>query len=395
MKGIDVPPYEEDFTADPVELFFDLVFVFAFSRLVYHLVHHPDWTGVGEFALLMAMIWLPWTQFTWSANAVAGNSRPVRLMFLVATVASVPMAGGVESALSGTGNAGALFAISLSVILAMALVMMIWGLAGFPDARASIIRYSVPNWIAIALMVVGGFLDRTPRIVLWIAAIVVIVIGTVRAGSSEWVVRPGHFAERHGLILIVALGEVIVALGIPVVDALDESGSLPARTIVALVAAGTFAGLLWWSFFDRPIRAFEHRHEQAETPMARGRFARDVYTYAFLPIVAGVILSAAALEEITLHPDDELPAAFRWMLAAGLALNQLGIVAAVARAFGRVAFERFAAVVVLTTALALGGSLSGLSLLVLVDVVLLAMLVVEHLRVEQRFREPVAQNVTN
>ena len=101
------------------------------------------------------------------------------------------------------------------------------------------------------------------------------------------------------------------------------------------------------------------------------------------------------MEEITLHPDDELPAAFRWMLAAGLALNQLGIVAAVARAFGRVAFERFAAVVVLTTALALGGSLSGLSLLVLVDVVLLAMLVVEHLRVEQRFREPVAQNVTN
>jgi low temperature requirement protein LtrA len=386
MKGVDVPPYEEDFTADPVELFFDLVFVFAFSRLVHHLVHHPDWAGVGEFALLITMIWLPWTQFTWSANAVAGNSRTVRVLFLLATVASVPMAGGVEAALSGDGNAGAVFAISLSVILALALAMMIWGLAPSSEVRASIVRYSIPNWVAIALMVVGGFLDRTPRITLWIAAMVVILFGTLRAGSSDWIVRPGHFAERHGLIVIVALGEVIVALGVPVVEAFDEAGSLPGTTIGALIAAGAFAGLLWWSFFDRPLRAFEHRHEQTDSPMDRGRFARDVYTYTFLPIVAGVILSAAALEEITLHPKDELPEPFRWMLAGGLALVLFGIVAAVARVFRRVAIERLVATLVIVAVVVVGGQLSGLSLLILVDLVLLAMLIVEHVRVEFRFR---------
>ena len=130
----------------------------------------------------------------------------------------------------------------------------------------------------------------------------VVTYGTIRAGSSEWLVRPGHFAERHGLIVIVALGEVIVALGIPVVAALEESAALPLETIAALVAAGTFAGLLWWAYFDRPLPALEHRHEATEDVIQRGRFARDVYTYAHLPIVAGIILCAAALEEITLHP---------------------------------------------------------------------------------------------
>ena len=98
MKGVDLPPAEDDFTADPVELFFDLAFVFAFSQLVAHLVHHPDWVGVGEFLLLIVMIWIPWSQFTWSANAVAGNARPVRVLFLIGTVASVPMAASITTA---------------------------------------------------------------------------------------------------------------------------------------------------------------------------------------------------------------------------------------------------------------------------------------------------------
>jgi low temperature requirement protein LtrA len=385
MKGIQVPDREEDFTADPVELFFDLVYVFAFSRLVYHLIHHPTWTGVGEFALLFMMIWLPWTQFTWSANAVAGNARPVRVLFLVATVASVPMAGSVTAALSGSGNGGAIFAISLSVILAMALATMIVGFERSSEIRASILRYSVGNWIAIAVMIVGSFLGRTPRLWCWVLAVVIVVVWTVRAGSSEWLVRPGHFAERHGLIVIVALGEVIVALGAPVVASLDEYGELPTRTLLALIAAGAFGGLLWWAFFDRPSPALEHRHELQHDGRAAGRYARDVYTYAHLPIVAGILLCAAALEEITLHPNDELAEAFRWMLVAGLALNLFGVAAAILRAFGAVARERIAAALVLAAVVGLGGSMSGLTLLILVDMTLLGMLTVEHLRVERPF----------
>lgn len=386
MTGIVAPPHEDDFTADPVELFFDLVYVFAFSRLVHHLVNHPDWGGGAEFALLFLMIWLPWTQFTWSANAVAGNARPVRIMFLVATVASVPMAGAVEAALSEQGNGGAVFAISLSVILALALVMMMFGVDRSSEVRRSIVRYSAYNWLAIVLMVVGGFLDRTPRIAVWVLALVSIVVGTLMAGKREWLVRPGHFAERHGLIVIVALGEVIVALGAPVVASLDEHGDLPAETLVALIAAGAFGALVWWSFFDRPNPALEHRHEQHDDPKLRGRYARDVYTYAHLPIVAGVILSAAALEEITLHPKIELDTPFRWMLIIGLSLTLLGVAAAIMRAFRALALERIGAAAVLVVVVALGGSMRGLTLLVLVDAILFAMLVVEHVRVEWRYR---------
>ena len=118
FRGLDVPELAEDFTADPVELFFDLAFVFAFSQLVAHLIHHPTWTGAAEAWLLFAMLWMAWSTFTWSANAVSGNARSVLVIFLIATAATLPAAGGVTTAYEGEGM---VFAISVSIILAMAL----------------------------------------------------------------------------------------------------------------------------------------------------------------------------------------------------------------------------------------------------------------------------------
>lgn len=379
MKGVVLPPADEDFTADPVELFFDLAFVLAFSRLVYHLVHHPDWTGVGEFALLVVMIWLPWTQFTWSANAVAGNARPVRVLFLVGTVASVPMAASVTTAFA---DGGASFAIPLGIILSLGLLTMIVGLPAGHAVRASILRYSVPNLVAVVVMVAGAFLDREPRIGAWILAMAIVVAGTVRAGGDTWLVRPRHFAERHALIVIVALGEVIVSMGAPLVGVLEDGDGLAAETLVAMVAAGVFACLLWWAYFDRVNRAVEHRHGELGGDQSSGRYARDVYTYAHLPVVAGVVLLAAALEEIALHPTDALPRPFRWMFVGGMALFCGGIALAIWRAYRVVAKERVAAAALLTVVVAAAGSIDGVLLLLLVDAVLLVALVVEHVRIE-------------
>ena len=327
------------------------------------------------------MIWLPWTQFTWSTNAVSSSARPVRALMLVATVASGPMAGSVTAAFD---EGGGTFAISLGIILAMGLLVMIVGLPRGSIEQRSIIEYSIPNWIAIAVAVIGAFLDRDVRIALWMGALAIVVSGTVRAGRSEWLIRPKHFAERHGLILIIALGEVIVALGIPVVEALadDENGGLPSETIVALVLAGVFACVLWWGYFDRPLPALEHRHGQHDDPRDRGRFARDVYTYLHAPIVAGVVMSAAALEEITLHPHDPLPAAFRWLLIAGVAMYLLGVAAAVYRAFEKLAIERVIGSAVILAVVTLLADADGIVLLIVVDAVLVAMLVIEQVRVE-------------
>lgn len=380
MRGIDVLERTEDFTADPVELFFDLAYVFAFSQLVGRLIHDPDWAGVGHVTLLFLLLWLPWQQFTWSANAVSGNGRRVRMLFLVATVASVPMAASVSTAF---GPGGPVFAIPLAIIMLIGLATMLLGMDMSASERSAAVRWATPNLLAMGLVVAGAFVEGAGRIVIWSLAVVVTFAAMVAAGRGDWIIRSGHFAERHGLIVIVALGEVIVALGVPVVNSLEEAGGVPGSTIWALVASGVFAGLLWWGYFDRPAPALEHRADGIDGGRARGRYVRDVYTWGHAPLVAGIILSAAALEEIALHPLDVVPVAFRVMFLGGLALVTTGVLVGIRRAFGVLPKERLVAMVVLAAVLLLGTSWNGIVVVVVVDLVLLATLVVEHRRIER------------
>lgn len=379
MRGIVVPERTEDFTADPVELFFDLAYVFAFSQLVGRLIHHPDWVGVGRVGLLFLLLWLPWQQFTWSANAVSGNGRSVRILFLVATVASVPMAAAVSTAYD-TG--GPVFAVPLGVIMLIGLGTMLLGVDTGSAEWRSALRWASPNLAALVVLVIGAFLDGDARTTLWIGSVLITIGAMIAAGRGEWIIRTGHFAERHGLIIIIALGEVIVALGVPVVSSLEDGDGIPGRTVIALVAAGALAGLLWWSYFDRPGPALELRAEQETGGLARGRYVRDVYTWAHAPFVIGIILAAAALEKIALHPSDPVAENFRLMLFAGLALTAVSVGIAIWRAFRIVTPERSAAVVALGLLILLAGSWNGVVLLVAIDVVILVMLIVENRRIE-------------
>ena len=254
MKGIELPPLTEDFTADPVELFFDLAYVFAFSQLVALLINEPTWTGAGKAALLFALLWLPWQQLTWAANAISGNGRPVRTLFLIATVVSIPMAASTSTAFAGGGP---VFAIALTAIMLIGFRMQTMGTTEEIDYRSAALTWIAPNVIAILVLVMGSFYDGTARLGFWLGTVAIVLWAMIKAADSEWLVRPGHFAERHGLIIIIALGEVIVAIGIPVVAALEKDGSLTMATISALLASGAFAGLLWWAYFDRPSPGLE------------------------------------------------------------------------------------------------------------------------------------------
>ena len=330
MKGIELPAATEDFTADPVELFFDLAYVFAFSQLVGLLVADPTWAGVGRAALLFGLLWLPWQQLTWAANAVSGNGRPVRMLFLAATVVSIPMAASTSTALEGGGQ---VFALTLAAIMMIGFRMQTLGVVeDRTDYRDVIYGWITPNLVAIAVLVVGSFYEGNTRLLLWIITAAIVLWAMITASGGEWPVRSGHFAERHGLIVIIAFGEVIVAIGIPVVAALQAGESLSAATIAALLASGAFAGLLWWSYFDRPSPGLELAASRLEAKDI-GRYVRDVYTWAHAPLVAGIILSAAALEKIALHPEDVVELRFRAMLAGGLFLFLMGVFFAVWRAF--------------------------------------------------------------
>jgi low temperature requirement protein LtrA len=380
VRGIEVPERTEDFTADPVELFFDLAYVLAFSQLVGLLVDDHTWAGVGRMALLFGLLWLPWQQLTWAANALSGNGRAVRLIFLGATAASVPMAASTSTALD---EGGPVFAATLAVIMALGFLTQTLGVERGTVLSRSVVRWQTPNVAALAVLVAGAFVDGGGRTVLWLLSLAVVLAAMIAAGRGDWVVRSGHFAERHGLIVIIALGEVIVAIGLPVIQALEAGDGVPGRTVVALAASGVFAALLWWAYFDRPSPALEHRGEVIEGERDRGRYVRDVYTWAHAPIVAGIILAAAALEEITLHPTDDLALAFRLMFAGGLVLSVVGIAAAIWRAFRKLPRERMLAAGGLVPVLLLAGGLDGVVLLVVVDVVVAATLVAEHLRVER------------
>ena len=378
MRGLVVPEMEEDFTADPVELYFDLAFVFAFAQLVSFLHAEHSLEGVARAALLFLMVWLPWTQFTWSANAISSSARVVRFLFLVATVATMPMSASVKAAY---GDGGLLFALSMAIIFMMALAAMISGLPNTSSVRESALRYAAPVTVAVLIFAAGGLFTGTTRIVVWLIGVAVMIYSTTSAGGSEWMVRPGHFAERHGLILIIALGEVIVAIGLPVAETLLEGETIGTPTLVALVLAGVFAGLLWWSYFDRVQPALEHRAEDLEGGQ-RGRFARDAYTYAHMPIVAGIILTAVGLEDAALHPDEPLSLAFRMIMFAGITLFIGGISIAAYRAFGVYPFERMLAVAVLAVFFLLAGSLHAVWVIVIVDIVGIAGLLAEHFRIE-------------
>ena len=277
---------------------------------------------------------------------------------------------------------GPVFAIALTGIMVIGFRMQTMGTTTEIDYRSAALTWIAPNVIAILVLVVGSFFDGTVRLGFWLGTVAIVLWAMVKAADGEWLVRSGHFAERHGLIIIIALGEVIVAIGIPVVAALESNGGLSLATISALLASGGFAGLLWWAYFDRPSPGLEYAASKLDG-RAAGRYIRDVYTWAHAPIVAGIILAAAALEEIALHPRDTVPLEFRAMMAAGLFMFLIGVYLAVWRAFRAQARERLVGAMVIAGIIFLGASLEGLNLLTLVVVVMFAVLVIEHRRIQR------------
>ena len=231
---------------------------------------------------------------------------------------------------------------------------------------------SVPGLVVV--LVGAAITSPTGRLVVWAVGFLALVVAAALAAGEGFRITPSHFAERHGLFVIVALGENVVAVGLGVADRATDPG-----VIASLVAGGLLAALLWWIYFDRTAPAAEHRLAAA-TGAARGPLARDLYTYLHLPVTAGIVLVAVALEEVVLHPDDVLPVDLRVVFATGLALFLGGLVAVGLRATGRVRPERLVALVGLVVLVVVAAGSSGLVLVVLVDAVLVTLLAVERRR---------------
>lgn len=337
-----------------LELFFDLVFVFAVTQLVSLL--HDDHTaaGWGRATIMLWLVWWAWSQYAWAGNAIDLDRRSTRVWVLGATGAMLAAAAVVPDAFLGRGD-GLLFALLYVSVRAIGLGLYWAGLAGDRAHRAALRTYLPVQALSLGLVLAGGLATDGLRVGLWVTAMVVDVASVFAAGRGEFHVDPAHFAERHGLIVIIALGESVVAAG---ATATDVGISTPVMLVLCVAFVGIAA--LWWCYFDWVHAAVEHRLSSEPDHRRRGHLARDLFTLGHIPIVAGTIVFAAAVEEALAHPSDGLDTFGVTALALGPALYLAGFVVGNLRATGQLLVTRTVGLVaVVVVALVAGAVLTA------------------------------------
>jgi len=283
------------------------------------------------------------------------------------------------------GPTGLWFTLPYVAVRAISLGLYWVGLAGDRAHQAALRTYLPVQAASLGLVLAGGFASDRFRGWLWLAAVILDVISAIAAGKGEFRVDPAHFAERHGLIVIIALGETVIAIGATPADV-----GLT-RAVTLLLAAGFVAVAgLWWGYFRWVHRAAEQRLAGEPDHRRRAQLARDLFSFAHLPIVAGTVVFAAAIEEALVHPTDALNAFGVLALALGPALYFLGFIFGNARATGTVLWTRVVGLVaVVAVAVAAGTALTAV-----VAVALVAVVVVAVAAAEEVLRRPATPTAT-
>jgi low temperature requirement protein LtrA len=367
----EVTAEEEERKTSYLELFFDLVFVFAFTQVTALVLEDQSAAGFARAALVLAMVWWAWSAYTWMTNAIDVENVVTRVLVFAAMAAGFFMALAVPDAYA---DEGAWFAVAYFVVRVLNSALFSWGVRHDPVQLRATFRLGPWFLVAAFVALAGGFVDSDLRPWVWLASLAIDVTGTLTVARAGWKVSASHFAERFALIVIIALGESIVAIGI-------GAAGLARDWTFALSVVVAFAGVvsLWWTYFD--VTAVSVARSFAATRLEdRGRFARDVFTYFHFPIVLGVIFYAVAAKKTLEHPLDPLSDAGRWALGLGVALFLLGLVLMRLRVVRAVAWERVAAAV---AAVALAVLLDGVDAIVTLGAVvalLMAAIAVESAR---------------
>jgi low temperature requirement protein LtrA len=342
-------PSQEGDGVTTLELFFDLVYVFAFTQVTTLMAHGTAPRSLVEGAIVLALLWWTWCSYAWLANHVRGDRGVLRAALVVVMVTmfvaclAIPEAfhdepGGLDGPVTLVVCYGLVRLVHLAVYLAA---------AGEDRALrrqvlASLAASAVP---ATALLLIGAVVGHGWQLPIWSAAVLydLAAIFVTSRGGGGWVLASAaHFAERHGLVVILALGESVVAVGAGVSQEPVSAPVVVAAALAVLLAAG-----LWWTYFVHVAGRLEHGLA-AVSGRERARMGRDVFTYLHLPIVAGIVLAALGVEQATAHLDDDhLGGTGAWALALGLAAYLVGTTAATRRAGAELLPARLGAALVL------------------------------------------------
>jgi low temperature requirement protein LtrA len=358
------PEPEHEFTAEhevtPLELFFDLVFVFAMTQVTSLLVDDPTWHGVLRGMLVLAALWWAWTVYAWLTSAMDVDEGGVRLVML----ASMGTMFGVALAVPGAfGDDAVLFGAAYLLVRVLHLVLSAAVARDDPDRRGALLRFAPTAIVGPLLLVLAGFLEGDERIPVWLVALAVDYLGPVVIGVGRgWRVASEHFAERHGLIILIALGESIISIGVGVGLELDTGSIVAAALGIVVVSA------LWWLYFD-VAAIFARRRLMQATGLELHRLALHAYSYLHLPMVAGIVLFALGLETTLHHMGEALETVPAVALCGGGALYLLGHIAFLFRTTRRVFRRRTVGAVVLLALIPATGVIPALAALALVSAV--------------------------
>jgi low temperature requirement protein LtrA len=353
-----------------VELFFDLVFVFAVTQLTGLTAHDLTPDGILRSILLGWLIWWAWTQFTWTLNPADTTHPVVRIVTLAATAVALVMAASVPRAFAGDALwfAGPYVLVRM---LGLGLQVRV-DLERVGGSHAGVATWAGFSSIGLVLVLAGAIVDPGPRPWIWLLAILADLLAAARAGRGiVWDLNPAHLSERHGLFVIIAIGESLIVAGTAVAND-ERSLALAAAAAAAILVAS----LLWWTYFGWLKDALEHRYAAAP-PERLGPLARDAFSLAHFPLIGGIVGFAVAIEEIGAHPQDPAPTAVLASLGIGVALFVGASAVALRLCGGRLLTPRLAILAVMLAALVLTAPLQPVWPLVVVAAALLAIVAVE------------------
>src|SRR3954449_4597903 len=313
------PVLREEERVTPLELFFDLVFVLAITQCTALMAHDPTWQGIARGLLVLGLLWWCWVGYAWLTSVVDPEEGAVRIAIFASMAALLVAALAVPHAFN---DRGLVFAVSYGFARYAQVVLLYIASRENANLRHSVITgLSFSTAISLALLVVASQTDGAMQGALWALALALDMAGPLFFGVEGWTLVPGHFAERHGLIVLIAIGGPILVFGA------GAHGRLAGGPVMVAVLGVAVAAALWWLYFAVVITAATRRLTRATPGREQNSIARDAYSFLHLPMVAGIVLVAFGMKKTLAHVDHELDIVPATAMFGGMALYLLGHVA--------------------------------------------------------------------
>jgi low temperature requirement protein LtrA len=282
----------------PLELFFDLVFVLAITQCTALMAADPTWEGLARGLLILGVLWWSWVGYAWFTSVVDPEEGIVRLTIFAAMGGLLVVALCVPEAFD---DSALLFACAYGVVRAAQIVLFVVASRDDPALRHAVVGLAISTAIGVGILMAASLADGALQGGLWALALLLDMGGPLLIDPSGWKLAPSHFAERHGLIVIIALGESIVAIGVG-----SEGIAVGTGEVLAALLGVAVAAALWWLYFDVVALVAERRLTKAAKGRERNTVARDSYSYLHFPMVAGIVLLALGLKKTLEHVEDPL-----------------------------------------------------------------------------------------